>query len=353
MSDVSEAGATVETVQPPTFDESLNAEITKLFDAADAAEGGQARAPDGRFQKLAVEAAPADDGKASTPNESADQIPDAPAWWSDEVKPHWATAAPEVRKFLIDRDGEVQKQLTEHGEKLKAYEALEQVLAPRREGLAKGFGTVEQAVEYLFTMSDAAGKDFPGFVKHMVAQRGMDLPSFIALLGGAPAAASTETPPADAAVDPELAALKAEIAELKGKQNDREQAELQEIDRKAAGTISAFVNAKSDKGEPLHPHFEQVKVEMGRLMKANRDWSIERAYKIAVTTDEKLQTKIAEDAAKAAKAKEEAEAKEKAAKARKAVGADMRTTSGSTAAQRGSIDDTLRAEIDKRFASGA
>lgn len=348
----------------PTFDETLTAEIDRLFDAADQVDGkgagtgdggGQARGADGRFSAsdAGAGAKGGDGAAAGAANTDTDQPPD---WLEEAVKPHWAAASPELRKFLSDRVGTTQKQLTEHGERLKGYDALEQILGPRRQALAAGFGSVEQAIKFLFDASDHAGRDLPGFVKQMAAQRGIDLPSLVALLNGgtAPAAGSSQGGGGGAAsADPKVAALEAKIADLEKDAKARADAEAADVDRKAADAISTFMNAKSDKGEPLYPHFMTVRAAMGALMGVNPAMQLPEAYKIAVAADEKLQARIAEDAAKAQKAKEEAEAKEKANKARRAQGADLRTTSGSGAAQRGSFDDTLKAAIDKAFDEAA
>lgn len=324
----------------PSFDDTLTAEIDRLFDAADRHDGAserataQQRGPDGKFQaSVAAEQAP--------PTENvAQEIPEPPESWAT-VKAHWSTLPPEVRQALIDRDAADQQSRTETGERLQALEALERVIGPRREALASNFTSAEAAIEQLFALSDFAGRDFPGFVRWMCAQRGMDPRSLI------------EQVAAQAPADPTIAALQREVATLKSGLTAREQAERAEQERQALTELEAFRSSKADDGKPLYPHFEAVKAAMGGLLRSGAATSLAAAYKMALAADDTLQARIAKEAEAERKKAEEAEAKERAAKAQRAVRADIRSGSGSSSAARASLDDTLRAEIDRRMAGAA
>jgi hypothetical protein len=79
----------------------------------------------------------------------------------------------------------------------------------------------------------------------------------------------------------------------------------------------AQIKAFSD--DPAHAHFEEVRSDMGRLIAANPDMDLKRAYKIAVAASDSVQQKVA---AAAAKQKAEADRKaiaEKADKAKRAA----------------------------------
>jgi hypothetical protein len=351
MSDVSGAAAveTTATETAPTFDATLQGEIDKLFDASEATErrqeqaSGQDRSPNGKFQ--ASDGGKPQEGAAEAqPKENQDQVPEPPASWSS-LKAHWAALSPEIRQALIDKDTEVQQSLSEHGERLKGYESLEQVIGPRRAALAQGFGSPEAAIKQLFDLSDFAGRDFPGFVRWMCEQRGVDPKSLIAQVAAQPT------------TDPTITALLRKVDSLEKGLGAREQAEEQETERKALAAIEAFATAKSDKGEPLHPHWDAVKDKVGEYLRlpsvaAAKD-PLAEAYRRAVRDDEKLQAKIAAKAEEDRKAREAEEAKEKAAKAKRAASGDLRTGSGGSSASRASFDETLMASIDKALGTAA
>lgn len=332
------AGASTETA--PTFDATLQGEIDRLFDASEQTErrqeqaSGQDRAADGKFKGSDAQPAAAQ----AQQQQVQDQVPEPPASWSS-LKAHWATLSPEIRQALIDKDTETQQSLTEHGERLKGYESLERVLGPRREALAKNFQSVDVAVEQLFKLSDFAGRDFPGFVRWMCEQRGVDPKSLIEHVAAQPS------------TDPTITALMRKVEHLESGLSEREQAEEQELERKALKAIEDFKGAKDDKGNLMRPHFDAVSKAMGPMLKAGMD--LERAYKAAVASDDKLQAKIAEQAEKDRKAREDAEAKEKANKARKAAGSDLRSSSGGTSASRATFEETLRANVDKALNGSA
>lgn len=334
---------TTTTETPPSFDDTLQSEIDRLFDASQDAErrqdqaAGQERAPNGKFQARDGDKPQGD--AATAQHQVTDQIPEAPASWSDDGKKHWAALSPEVRQFLIDRDEQDQQSRAADGERLKGYESLERVLGPRREALAKNYQSVDVAVEQLFALSDFAGRDFPGFVRWMCEQRGVDPKSLIEQVAAQPT------------TDPTIAALQRKVADLEKDAGQRGQAEGQELERRALKAIEDFKGAKDKDGNLLHPHFDAVSKAMGPMLRAGME--LERAYKAAVASDDKLQAKIAEQAEKDRKAREDAEAKEKANKARKVAGSDLRSSTGATSASRATFDDTLRASIDKALSGAA
>lgn len=347
MTDV--AGATGDTQvsqeAPPSFDDTLNAEIDKIFEAADQTEGrpqetgttAQERGPDGKFVARAAEGqAQQGQPQQQAPLEKVqDQIPEAPASWSAEAKAHWATLSPEVRSHLIDREGEVEKSLAEHGERLKSFESLERIIGPRRAALAQSFGSEAVALEHLFSLSDMAGRDFPGFVRFLAQQRGEDLTGLAQKLV------------AQASGDPAINTLLRKVETLESKLGERDQAEQQDQERNAQRLIDEFKGKKSDKGELVNPHFEAVKTQIGNILKAGAATTLEQAYKIAVAADDRLQARIKADSATAEKKRQDEEAKEKADKARRLQRSDLSAHSGASSARPRTLDDSINEALDK------
>lgn len=329
----------------PTLDDTLTAKIDELFTANDQREtrsetaATQARAADGRF------AAPAGSKETTdqpTPTDLGTAPPsiEPPAAWSADVKAKWAALPPDLQAFIAKRESESHERITTDGQRLKGYESLEQVIAPRRTTLSRLPGGVEGAVSALFNLSDFADKDFPGFVRYLANQRGIDLQKLI----DSPAAPGGNAPSAD----PHIASLQTQIQTLGSKLSAREQADNDAAARQIATTIGEFQGQKTSDGKPMYPHFERVRESMGALMDAGQAKSLEQAYTKAVRLDDELwtQDQKAKDAEQ--KTAAEAEAKRKAEEARKGSRSDPRSRSGSPGTAQRTLDDTIMAELDKR-----
>lgn len=344
-----QAGA--ETPPEPSLDATLQANIDALFDANDRRDASaeraqvQDRAPDGKFS------APAGSKETSSTDRPEGQAPgtaepstEAPASWSADAKALWPTLPPALQAVIAAREGEAHKRITSDGERLKGYESLEQVIGPRRAALAQGFGSEAAAIKALFDLSDFAGRDFPGFVRHLAQQRGVNLRDLIE---------PTEQAAPGQPVDPQLAALQTKLDSLERKLSADEQAKQDAETRHVAATLAEFAGKKTSDGKPMYPHFEKVRVTMGRLMATGEANSLEQAYTRAVRLDDDLFAEAQKAEAEARKAAEDAEAKRKAEEARKASKSDPRSRSGSPGNAPRTLDDTIRAEIDMRNAGVA
>lgn len=327
----------------PSLDDTLAAEIDKLYDASERHDAAsdkaqtQERGPDGKFaappgSKENTEST--DQPTTETPGTAPPSI-EPPVSWSADVKAKWAALPPDLQAFIAKRESESHERITTDGQRLKGYESLERVLAPRRAALAQSFGSEAAAVEQLFALSDMAGRDFPGFVRMLAQQRGVDLRTLV-------------DPPAGQPADPHIATLNATVQKLESKLSAREVAEQEAQARQIAATIGEFQGRKTSDGKPQYPHFERVRESMGRLMDSGAATSLEQAYTKAVRLDDELwqQDQKAKEAEQ--KAAAEAEAKRKAEEARKGSRSDPRSKSGSPGAAKLTLDDTINALLDQR-----
>ena len=291
-----------------------------------------------------AEAAPAAPETTDQPETKATETAatpsiEPPASWSADVKAKWAALPPDVQQYIARRESEAHQAITQAGGKAKAYEAIEGVIGPRRQALVATWGNEAAAMEQLFNLSDFATRDPAGFVTWFAQQNRVDL----SRLNPAPANAeySAQQATAPTVADPEA---RAAIAQM--------QRAAVESD------IQAFASAKGPDGEPLRPFFDDVRVEMGRLMQAQIATSLDEAYAKAIRTNDAVWSKVqAAEAAKAAKAAEEAQAKQreaaaKAAKeAQRASSLNVKATgavSGAPAKPR-TMRDTMEAVIRQHY----
>ena len=360
-----------------SLDEILGASLSDAYDAAEAApeavEGGQGEAAPsgaapasgqprdehGRFAAKTESGQAAGDAPAAAANAAgitdqgsapgdgaAATVPpsDAPASWSDALKPHWATLPPELKAHLQAREADFARGIEQ---KTRGYEALEQVLAPRRAGLAAEYGSVENAVSTLFKLSDFAAQDKPGFVKWFCQAHNLD-PKTIFGAAEAPQPGQGDGAGAGApgaSTPPELAAVLAEVNALKRQMTD---AINRPVIERAETDLKKFEGDAATK----YPHYSNPAVKRGMatlLASSEADMTYEQAYERVVWSIPEIRQQLLDaerNAAVEAKAKEAAEA---AKKARNAAGPQLRSVGASNDVKPGprSIDQTLSEVWDR------
>lgn len=251
---------------------------------------------------------------------AAETVPEAPSIeppqsWSAEARAKWDALPPDLRTYIAQREGEAHKAITSAGERAKQFEALDSVLAPRRQALAQTYGSEAAAIQQLLQLSDYAAQDPAGFVQWFAQSRGINLPGVQQQPGNAP--------------DP-VAPLYQEIQGLKQTIAQREAAETE-------AQIRTFAEAKGPDGQPLRPHFDDVRADMGRMINAGLAKGLDDAYAKAIRANDAVWAKVqaAEAATKAkaeaeAAAKRQAEAAKAAAEAKRAAGGNVRSTGAVT-----------------------
>ena len=295
------APAPVETAKPSIRD-TLESVLAKAEERGD----------DGRFKAkdTAQDTAPETPDQPETQKAAEPQAEaiEPPSSWSAEVKAKWATLPPDVQKYVLDRESQTHKAITEKGQRASLYDAIEQAIGENKTALVAEYGDIPRAVQMLVNVSTQAGRDPLRFIEWFAGQRGIDLRAHFAGQAGQPAAPA----------DPMQHALVNEVTQLK-QHIERQQAETLQ------STISQFEQAKDASGNPLRPHFADVRTDMGRLIASGAAQGLEDAYAKAVRMNDAVwaKTQAAEEAKRAEKAK--AEAAVKAADAKKAASINMRS----------------------------
>ncbi|HEX6963276.1 MAG TPA: hypothetical protein VF175_15520, partial [Lacipirellula sp.] len=233
-------------------------ETAKMPEEQAPASDGPARGPDGKFISKTVEAPEAATPAEPNPAEGAAQAdatvtaspsPGAPLSWSAESKAAWSSLPPAIQQEVLKREAEIQKGLDERAAKLRSYEPVEQVLAPRRQQLVAQYGSEAAALNELFMLSDFAARDPGGFIAWFAQQRGVNL--------GQPAPSGEQADPNDP-----IAALNRQVEDLRNQLALERRSQLvSQVERfKASGKA---------------PHFEAVRQDMARIAQVEPNLSLE------------------------------------------------------------------------------
>ena len=278
-----------------------------------------------------------------TGNETEDKPAEAqplsphPRWSADE-KAAFATLPREAQEFVLKREGDVEKNLTqktqEIAEQRKQYESLEQVLAPRRQELA-AMGGEAHVLNQLLQLNDFANRDPAGFIQWLAKDRNIDLGNFA-------------KPAEEEFIDPALQAYKQRVDSIEQKLTQKEHQE--EVARKTAinNEITQFSQEKDDKGSLLRPHFDAVRSEMSAMFKSGLVNDLKEAYDRACYANPTIRQKIFDEQKKADEVARLNAGKEAAAKAAKAAGVQVKTKVPATPGKaKGSWEDGLEDIYDR------
>lgn len=286
---------------PEIFD--LDDAISATVAALEKRDSEQAEQPDttetpdieAELESAKAEAGEAETGEAE-PETDAGVVIDPPASWTNEAKEKFAALPPETQEYIVQRESERDKYLTETGQKYKqasdVAQRLEQTLEPYRH-LIQDTGLDEfSALENLLRAAAFAQNDPQGYIKWLQSQVG-----------------DPENEADDVFIDPSVKQLRSQVQDIASILSTMQQQQTQRQQQAAVDRANAeknsFASAKDAKGNPLHPHFEQVRTQMAGLLQSGAASDLASAYEQAVWIVPEVRAKMieAEQKAKVAKAK--------------------------------------------------
>lgn len=307
-------------------------------DTPDAAsKDGVNRNPDGTFAPKAADVPAADaapvDPNAAKPAEAAPVVA-APQGINPEVFKSLPAETQVELARTMDGIAQSQQRFARLGE-------VEQLIAPRLDAWALNGMTPASALNQLLALSDFAGRDPGGFIKYMAENNGVDLEELV--LGSEP-------------VDPTVAALQREIAELKNGQQSFTQQQQQAAHQAVVDNVIAFASEKDQSGKLVRPYFEELSNDIMPVIAAvkaqNPNWShtqvLQKAYENACWVNEGVRGKMqaaAQAAAEAERLRQGAEKVERARSASASVPNGAPTGSTTPPPGSGSLRDTIRQSI--------
>lgn len=310
------------------------------------------RSPEGKFE---AKDKPAEQAEAA-PEEAAEQVSDQtqtdegtepptaaiePAQsWSAEMKAEWTKLPPKIQEYILKREGEAHKRITELGETAKGAEQIRTVM-DRYQQTFRGQNPA-QAIEKLAAASDFLERSPLEAIKWLADAYRVDLSQ----LGAARQPGTDENSEA-AQLRSEISQLKRELSDTKTRVLSREQREMETHQQSIAKQVEDFARDK--------PHWAEVENDVLAQIHAIRvsdpnlppDKTLEKAYDRALKLNEDVQAKISADKKAAEEAKQKAEAAKKATEAKKLAALNVKSTKGVSPKAQGKWEDTMREVADR------
>lgn len=251
----------------------------------------------------------------------------APKSWAKEMHDHWGKLDPAVQDYIDRRETEIGEGFKRYGADAEYAQRLRQAFSQFEPDMNVMRATPEQAVNYLFTTYRGLAHPDMNLRAQTFARLQKELGVDMAKVGGEP---KWE--------DPALKELTGRIDSLtESITAERTQAQQSRYNQ-ILGEIQAF------SADAAHSHFEAVADLIVPLL-SNPAISLDQAYEQACWAHPEVRLKVMAEA----QAKATQDAKGKAIAAAKAKGTQIRGTEsgGSPGETLGSLDDTLRATLNK------
>lgn len=258
------------------------------------------------------------DGEQPAERKAETEIP-PPQGWRGSAKVQWNKLPAAVRE-------EISADYKRIGEQEAKYGGLSTVIEPRRQFLTAQYGSVENAVNQLFALSDIAAKEPYKFMAWFAQQRGLDLRH---LTPQAESAQTAQHP------DATVHALQNQVTTLTNQLTALATQQRQNADAPYLSQVEAFAADTTN-----NPYFNDVREDMSLLMANGRAKTLKDAYDMAcnMRPDIRAQLAIQENE------RLEADRRNKAAQAR-AAASSVTGTPIANAATDIPIGNSLREDI--------
>lgn len=258
----------------------------------------------------------------------------APQSWSAADRAHWDKIPTEVQAVIARREEEAHRGITSMGQDAAFGRKVNEAVSPylpmiRAEG-GDPVGAVQSLLQTAYTLRAGNQEQKIQMFQHLAQQFGVDL--------NAVSAGAQQ-------VDPQVANLRQELAQLRGHMQQGEQQQHQQVQVHAEQIIGAFA------ADPKHEFFETVKPLMGHLISSGQATDMQDAYDKACWATPDVRSTILTRQQTDAEAKRAAEAKAKADAKRRAAGSISGspgapvTTTTTAANQDLSLREQLRANL--------
>jgi hypothetical protein len=324
-------------------------DLGALYDEATAEEPMEAeevqddrpRGPDGKFiakeeaeAAPEEEAAPVDEIQADgvigqtvdeEPVQATPDIP-APSSWSDEAKAHWSELGPELQQKMLQQETARQQVDEQKNEYFRQLDPIVKALEPAVAHIQMSGQQPAQYVQTLVAADQYLRTDPQAALRWIAKQYNVQMDDFES--EGYDQPAPDLTP-----VLSEVDQLKQQVFQLKQQQ---EQAQSETLSK----TLEAFAADK--------PHFETVRVQMGKLIDGGVAEDLQSAYDMAVWANPTTRAEMMKPSAEVVPIKDEAAQKAATAKRRiAATNLSSQGTHGGNAAPAESEEDLLGQTFDR------
>lgn len=260
---------------------------------------------------------------------------EAPKHWNEADKALFGKAPREVQQRWIGRETEQQKGLDAKFQEIAGFrrerEQLDELMSPLARDLELQGVNRMQFIQSLVGAHKYFLEKPREAALWVLNQYGVDPRSLLE--------ESADTDPRLAQVDQRFQKLETTFNGLVEQQHAAAHADR-------LSRVQSFAAAKDDKGQPLHPFFDEASGEILALMKASPGIDLETAYNKAVRMNDGVWEQLQAQKTLAATQAADAERKAKIDKAKRAsVGSKAPGTNGAT------TPNTLRDELEAGFAN--
>lgn len=247
-----------------------------------------------------------------------DEWMDAPKSYTKEYQDTFKTLSPEWRKYLIEREKQVERGFSEKNNRIDAYKWADNAFNSRQERMAKlGFSKAQDYIEHMTAIDDALELNPAETIKALANAYGVNF---------------GETTNSDTEVQRQIANMQQEMLSYKTFIQNQQQMQ-------ANNEFNAFINAKDDAGNPKHPYFEDVRTDMQNILRQGGAKNFEEAYSKAIWANEAVRQKLIEESVK-----QQLNSKVEAAKVAKDAGFTPKSK-----AQEEVRELSLREELEAQF----
>lgn len=258
----------------------------------------------------------------------------APKAWAKEKHEVWAKLDPAAQEYIEHREKQMLEGLSQYSDAAKVGKAWQDAVTPYMP-LIKAQGIeAPQAVQYLFEahkqLSAGTPEQKAAYLATIAKSYGIDIAK-----AAAGASASSEEPQS-------VKELRERTERLERERHQELRQRSEETTQRVASEVTAFADAKDEKGNPKHPYFDECAEDIVAYVNAGH--TLDKAYEKAVYANpvtrakELARLKTEEDAALRAKARQEAE-KARNASRTNVTSRDTRRTPTAPTAKR--WEDTL------------
>lgn len=284
------------------------------------ADASKSAAPDDANKSAAK--TPAEGEQTAAPT-TPEQKAKAPQSWSAADRAHWEKMPPEAQAIVARREEEVHRRITELGQEASFGKRMNDVVTPYLPIIRAEGGTPEGAFRDLlqtaYVLRTAGPEQKLALFRQIATQYGVDL-----------SVAAQDAPQ----VDPQVQALRQELAQVKGHLAGQEHAQHQQVQVQAQQVIEAFA------ADPKNEFYEQVKPMMGQLLVAGQASDMQDAYDKACWATPSVRSTLMQRQTAEAEAKRAAEAKAKA-DAKRRAGGSVSGSPGSPVTTSTTVDPNL------------
>jgi hypothetical protein len=319
------------------------APATQAAPASETASQAAQRARDeaGRFAKQAepATAKPVDPKTptGATPEPPSQETIRVPPGLSAATKAEFSKLPQHVQQDILKFQADVEQAKTTWDQKAAKFNALDQILAPRRERLQLAGLDDSSAVRALFAAQDMLESKPVEAIAFLARQYGVDLRRY----------AQPGQGPAQQQVHPDVARLYQEVNTLKSALAQQQQTASQATNSQHVQTIQQF------QSDPKNIYFENVRNDMATLIRSGQARDLQDAYDKATWASPEIRPLLLRAQQETAAAEAQAQAKARAQAARHASGSVTGSPTPGSSPAGAAPASSIRDELAKAFADAS